>query len=144
MTHDRSTAMRYAPRRRARRGFTMISMLVALVLLSVGVLALAQANAASIKVGTRSANRGVALGIARAYLEEVRTRDPWAVTNETAIRVGADGVPNSTGAYTRTLTATVERVNLLRVSISVDYPNPTGPIAVDTYLYRPNGLNANP
>ncbi|MCU0636264.1 MAG: prepilin-type N-terminal cleavage/methylation domain-containing protein [Gemmatimonadaceae bacterium] len=130
--------------RGARRGFTMISMLIALVLLTVGVLALAQANAATVKAGTRSANRGVALAIARGYLEEVRGRDPWGVTNEPATRVNGDGEPNSAGAYQRTLTTTVERTNLLRVRIDVSYPNPTGPVSMETYLYRPNGLNANP
>jgi Tfp pilus assembly protein PilV len=125
-----------------RRGFTLISMLVALVLLTVGVMALAQANAATVKVGARSANRGVALSVGRAYLEELRSRDPWSLENESPIRVDANGTPISNGAYTRSVQATVLRTNLLQLRVIVDYPNPTGPVTLETYLYRPNGLSA--
>jgi type II secretory pathway pseudopilin PulG len=135
---------RHTRRRRRpapRRGFTLLSMLVALVLLSVGVMALAQANAATVKVGAQSANRGVALAVARGYLEEVRSRDPWTLQTESAQRVGSNGEPNSLGPYTRSMTVTELRTNLIQLQIAVDYPNPTSPVAVDTYLYRPNGLN---
>jgi Tfp pilus assembly protein PilV len=129
-------------RTRSRRGFTLISMLVALVLLTVGVMALAQANAATITVSTRTANRGVALSVGRAYLEELRTRDPWSLQNEPAVRVDATGTPAANGAYTRSMQATVLRPNLLQLRVIIEYPNPTGPISLETYLYRPNGLVA--
>jgi type II secretory pathway pseudopilin PulG len=125
----------------SRRGFTLLSMLVALVLLSVGVMALAQANAATVKVGAQSANRGLALAVARGYLEEVRSRDPWTLETESPQRVGSNGEPNSLGPYTRSMTVTELRTNLIQVQIAVEYPNPTSPVSVDTYLYRPNGLN---
>lgn len=137
--------VRSSPRRtrraRPRRGFTLISMLVAVVLLTVGVMALAQANAATIKVGTRTANRGVALAIGRAYLEELRSSDPWSIQSQSAQRVDADGVPDANGAYTRAVTVTVLRTNLIALRVDVDYPNPTGPVRLETFLYRPNGLN---
>jgi Tfp pilus assembly protein PilV len=124
--------------RRARRGFTLLSMVVALVLLSVGIFALARANTASISMGTKSANRDVALAIGRSYVEVLRSRNPQTVVSETPVPVNENGVTTADGVYTRSVTVTTVRDNLLQVQVAVDYPNPTLPVVIDTYLYRPN------
>jgi Tfp pilus assembly protein PilV len=116
-------------------------MLVAVVLLTVGVLALAQANAATLRVGSQSANRGVALAIARAHVEVLRSRDPWTVAPEAALRVDGNGAPASDGAYTREVRVDVLRQNLIRLEVQVSYPNATGPVRIETLQYRPNGNN---
>ncbi len=131
-------------RRRRRAGFTLLSMLVALVLLSVGVLALAQANAATLRVGTQSANRGVALAIARAHLEVLRSRDPWSVGPEAPVRVDADGRPAADGAWTREVRVDEVRPNLIRVDVRVAGPRGEAPVRIETLQYRPNGNNAQP
>jgi type IV pilus assembly protein PilV len=133
------------PRRAARRdraGFTLVSMIVAIVLLTVGLMALAQANTNTIKTQSEAQNRTTALAIARAYLEDVRGRDPWSVQSEGSVTVGADGEPNGSGGFTRTLDVAVERQNLLSVELTVDYPRASAPVKVRTYLYRGSGLAA--
>lgn len=126
---------------RARRGFTLISMMVALVLLVVGVSALATANVSTVTLQTLAQNRTNAIAIARAYVEEVRTRDPWLVESEGSVRLNADGVASSEGAYVRSLTVRETRNNLIEVEVRVDYPRATQPVTLITSLFRGNGLS---
>lgn len=127
--------------RRARRGFTLISMMVAMVLLVVGVTALATANGSTIKLQTLAQNRTNAIAIARAYAEQVRTRDPWLVQTESAVRLDADGVVSSTGAYTRRLIVRQTRNNLIELEVRVDYPRSSQPVTLVTNMFRGNGLS---
>lgn len=128
-------------RARARRGFTLVSMMVALVLLIVGVSALATANGSTVTLQTLAQNRTNAIAIARSYVEQVRTRDPWSVESEGAVRLDSDGMPNSAGAYTRTLTVRETRNNLIEVEVRVDYPRANQPVRLITSLFRGNGLS---
>jgi Tfp pilus assembly protein PilX len=128
--------------RRARGGFTLVSMIVAIVLLTVGLMALAQANTNTIKTQTSAQNRTTALAIARAYLEDVRSRDPWSVQTESSVTVGPDGEPSASGRFVRSLKVTQERQNLLAVELTVDYPRAQSPVRVRTNLYRGSGLAA--
>lgn len=121
---------------RSRRGFTLFTMLVALVLLGVGVGALANATSETLKSQTSAQNKTNAIAIARAYLESVRTRDPWQITSEGGTRVDADGASSSAGAYTKAMDAVVERSNLLRLTVTVAYPRMMSPVVLTTYLFR--------
>lgn len=55
--------------RAPRRGFTIVSMMVAMILLAVGLSSLAGANAQTITMQTLAQNRTSAIAIARAYLD---------------------------------------------------------------------------
>jgi len=134
----------YVPIRRARSGFTIISMLVAIILLAVGMMSLATASANTITMQTLAQNRTNAIAIARGYLEQVRTRDPWTVVSESAVRLDADGTAASTGAFQRSMVVTVTRQNLLRIDLTVTYPRGTQPVALTTSFFRGNGLVAVP
>ena len=134
-------ATRHRARSTPRTGFTLVSMIVAIVLLTVGLMALAQANTNTIKTQNVAQNRTTALAIARAYLEDVRGRDPWSVQSEGTVTVDADGEPGGTG-FSRTLDVAVERQNLLSVELTVTYPRASAPVKVRTYLYRGSGLAA--
>lgn len=127
--------------RRTRRGFTLISMMVAMVLLVVGVTALATANGSTIKLQTLAQNRTNAIAIARSYAEQVRTRDPWLVQTESAVRLNADGVPSTSGAYTRRLIVRETRNNLIELEVRVDYPRASQPVTLVTNMFRGNGLS---
>lgn len=129
-----------ARRSRARHGFTLVSMIVALVLLGVGVGALANASAETLKYQNIAQNKTNAIAIARTYVENLRTQDPWALQNVGGIRVDQDGAINSAGKYTRSMAMTVERQNLVRLTITVNYPRMTDPVVLTTFLYRGNGL----
>jgi len=128
----------------SRRGFTIVSMIVAIVLLTVGILALGNANTGTIKGQVLAQNRTNAVAIGRAYLEEVRARDPWTLVSESAVQVGIDGVAMSGGPYTRRLDVSEERQNLLRVELIVDFPRATEPVRLNTYQYRGSGLSSAP
>lgn len=111
-----------------------------MVLLGVGVSALAHANGQTVTLQTLAQNRTNAIAIGRGYLELVRTRDPWTVESEGAVSVDADGQEAANGRYTRTMTVTSHRQNLIRIEIVIDYPRGQQPIRLHTMLFRGNGL----
>lgn len=125
-----------------RDGFTIVSMIVAIVLLTVGILALGQSNTNTIKGQVLAQNRTNAVAIGRAYLEEVRARDPWTLQSEMAVSVGPDGVEADGGPYTRRLEVSEERQNLLLVELFIDYPRSESPVRLITYQYRGSGLSS--
>ena len=83
--------------RTERRGFTIVSVIVAIILLTVGLLALAGSSAQTVTMQMLSQNRTNAIAIARGYLEQVRTRDPWTVASEPTVSVDAEGKTVPTG-----------------------------------------------
>jgi type II secretory pathway pseudopilin PulG len=129
---------------RARRGFSLVAMMVAMVLLVVGLMALAGANAQTVTLQTIAQNRTNAIAITRAYVEQIRTRDPWLVQSEPDVRLSADGVPESGGAYRRSVRVQPLRSNLLQVEVTVQYPRGTQPVKLTTALFRGNGLSGAP
>ena len=140
---ERSTdGMRVA--RRNRRGFTIVSMLVAIVLLAVGLTSLATASGNTIKMQTLAQNRTNAIAIARSFMEEVRTRDPWTLVSESGVRLNADGQAAATGAYLRAMDVAVTRQNLLRINVTVSYPRSTQPVTLTTSFFRGNSLAVTP
>lgn len=138
---NRTTRPRRRHGRRARRGFTLVSMIVALVLLTVGLMSLASANAQTVTLQTVAQNRTNAIAIGRAYLEQLRTRDPWDLESESPVKLNADGVASSVGAYTRTVTVTTVRQNLVNLEVRVDFPRGARPVVLTTSIFRGNGLS---
>ena len=125
---------------RHRKGFTVVAMLVAVILLAVGLMSLARASAQTITMQTLAQNRTNAIAISRAYLEQVRTRDPWSIVSEPERAVNAEGIPATNGFYRRSLVVGVTRQNLLKVDVLVTYPRGTQPITLTTSFFRGNGL----
>lgn len=124
-----------------RRGFTLVSMIVALVLLGVGVGALARSSAETVKAQNVAQNRTNAIAIGRAFVETLRTRDPWLMQSLAAENVDADGAASGSGLYSRALDMVIERQNLVRLTVTVKYPRMTTPVVLTTFLYRGNGLS---
>ena len=119
-----------------RRGFALLSLMVAVVLLATGVMAIGAANTMRIRTQTQSTMRTTSLNVARTYLENLRGRDPWSLAAEAAVRVNASGAVDPAGAYTRELLVTVERTNLLRIEVVVTGPGTSAPIRLMTNVYR--------
>ncbi len=126
---------------RRRRGFTIVSMLMAMILLAVGLMALAGANAQTVTMQTLAQNRTSAIAIARAYMEQVRTRDPWSIESEGSVALNNDGLPASQGTFIRSMTVTETRQNLIKIEVSVSYPRGSQPVQLTTSFFRGNGLS---
>lgn len=124
-----------APGRR-RRGYSLISTMMAVVLLAIGILSLSGASTSAVSFQTMAQNRTHAIAIARTHLEGVRMRDPWTVASEPAVAVNAEGLPAATGGFSRSVAVTVVRTNLVRVAVSVAFPNGDAPVVLTTQLFR--------
>jgi Tfp pilus assembly protein PilV len=122
--------------RRARGGFTLISVMVALVMLSVGLLALAKVQSSLVKTQRDTNLRATALTVARSYVEDLRSRDPWTLASEAAVKVDLQGRPAAAGPLTRSTTVTQDSANLLRITVQVDYPGQNQPVQLITMAYR--------
>ena len=116
-------------------GFTLISVIMAVVILSIGLLALTKSQSLLIRSEAMSAQRSVALGIARNYVEEIRSRTPDPVA-EPAVAVDETGTLAATGKYRRSLEVADLGNNLFRVTCNVIYPRNTVPVSIVTLIYR--------
>jgi type IV pilus assembly protein PilV len=122
--------------RRGDRGFTLISVLIAVVMLSVGLLALAKVQSSIVRTQRETALRSVALSVARSYVEEIRSRDPWTLASEAPVQVDLRGQVAAAGPLTRRTIVTQDAVNLLRITVQVDYPGQRQPVQLITMAYR--------
>jgi type IV pilus assembly protein PilV len=118
-----------------RDGFTLVSVLVAVVLLSSGIMALANSMYYVSKVTRRENQRTQALQLATQYMEVLRERDPWTLTSEAATTIDSLGVVNANGAFTRQVTVTNENAQLLRIVLVVT-PRNAAPMRLTTLIYK--------
>ena len=117
-------------------GFTLISVLIAIVMLSIGLMALSRSQTILMATQNRMANGNTALAIARSYLEQVRGRDPWTLAAEAPVAVDELGVVTLNGTYQRSMDMTLDANNLVRVTIRVTFPKQTSPTELVTLIYR--------
>ena len=94
---------------RNERGFTLISVLLAVSMLTIGLLALARTQAVLTSSESGVSNRAMALAIATDRLEQLRGSDPTTLASEPAATVDANGNLSATGAYQRSVTVTLDR-----------------------------------
>lgn len=116
-------------------GFTIVSVMIALVLLTLGIMAVSRTSFEVMRAHTATASRTTALEIGRSYLEELRTRDPASLVSETAVTVDETGQVSATGAYQRSVLVEVLAKNLKRVTVRVRGPHLKGPIELVTNTF---------
>ena len=121
---------------RNERGFTLISVLLAVSMLTIGLLALARTQAILTASENGVSNRAVALAIATDRLEQLRGSDPATLASEPAATVDANGLPSASGAYQRSVTVALDQANLLRLTVTVAYPRMTAPVVLEALIYR--------
>ncbi len=119
-----------------RDGFTLVSVMMAVMLLTVGLLALARTQSVLLGAQATASSRTSALSVARAYMEEVRARDPWVLTSESQTRLSLDGRVDGEGPLRRTLSVEAAQDNLLRVTVTVAGTRNDKPVELVTYVYR--------
>ncbi|NIS20568.1 MAG: hypothetical protein GWN89_11695, partial [Thermoplasmata archaeon] len=115
-------------------GYSIAAVLVALVLLSVGILALANAGTQTVMLQTNMATRTNALEVARTYMEEVRSRNPIDITSEDPVQVDEEGQADASGVFTRELIVEDAGENMKKVSVEVAGPNIGQPIQLTTLV----------
>ena len=121
-----------APRHDA--GFGLVSVMVAIVLLSVGVLSLSQVLTQSVSMQTIIASRTSGLDVARSYMEEVKGLDPLLVEATPEVRVNERGEEDSNGLFTKELTVTTVQLHLVEATVIVTMPR-SNPIRLVTWIY---------
>lgn len=125
------TEQRGAP---ANAGYSLISVLVAIILLIVGVLSLSNVLTQSVAMQNIMAVRTAALYVAQTYMEELRSRDPLTLAAESAIQVNEQGVADVAGIFTREVLVDSAGRNLISVEVVVTNPR-SSPVRLVTWVY---------
>ena len=120
---------------RNERGFSLISVLLAVMMLTIGLVALARTQALLTAAESGVSNRAGALAVGTAYLEQLRGADPSTLVSEAPVAVDADGQPSATGAYQRSTVVTLDQTNLVRLRVLVAYPHGPTPVDLVALLY---------
>jgi Tfp pilus assembly protein FimT len=125
----------------SEEGFGMVSVLVAMVLLAVAVVALSSSSAFLVSLQTDASGRAIATSLGVAYMEEVRRRPPGSLASESPVRVNSEGVADEGGAFVRGLTIETDPIapNVVRATVEVVYPagiGRTGTISFQTVIHR--------
>lgn len=116
-------------------GFTLISVLIALLLLTIGILAVSRTGYQVLRAHTNATTRTTALALARSYLEELRSRDPTTLVNEGPVKLNDAGALSATGLYTRSVIIEQLAPNLRRVTVRVAAPNLKVPVELVTMAF---------
>lgn len=109
-------------------GYGMVSVLIAIVLLSVGVVVLSSSSVFLSSLKNEASVRSVAATVAMTYMEELKTRERVTLASEDPLRVNEKGEPDENGAFLRVLEVSSEPsvVESVRLCIKVGYPGHFG------------------
>lgn len=124
------------PRSASRRGFSLVSVVFAIVLLVLGLLALARSQTMLAATQGTTGDRNRAYALARTHMETLRSRPPATLASETAVTIDSLGRPAAGGVYTRSVRVDPQSANLLNVSVLVHYPRGAAPAQLSTLIYR--------
>ncbi len=122
-------------------GFGMVSVLVAMVLLAVAVVALSSSSTFLVSLQSDASGRSIATSLGIGYMEEVRRRPLESLASETAVRVNASGALDEGGAFVRSLTieADPSLAEVLRAKVEIVYPaglGRRGTVRLETLIHR--------
>ncbi len=120
-----------------------MSVLVALVMLSVLVVAVGASTITSVSMKTEAKTRATAGSIAAAYLEELKTRDPLTLVTEAPERVDETGQLDPAGSFERSVkVSSGPSPNTRLVEVVVSYPRGSisrGTLKLVTIIYEAYG-----
>jgi Tfp pilus assembly protein PilV len=122
------------------RGFSILTVLIAIVLVSVAAVALSGTTVYVLSLQTESTVRSTATGLAAAYMETVKTRRVVSLGSEAEANVNEVGELAAEGDFVRSLTVAsgpVPRSKL--VTITVKYPRgraKMGQVELVTIVYE--------
>jgi len=130
-----STELRSERLQHSNAGYSLVSVLIALLLLSVGVLSLSSVLTQSLSMQTVMATRTSALYVAQTHLELLKSQDPVSLASEAVVQVDGRGNPDAGGAFSREVTVASAGRNLMEVVVIVTTPRSTNPIRLVTWVY---------
>ena len=116
-------------------GFSLIAVLVAIVVLSIGLLSISRTSTQILTMHTAVSSRSAALAVARSHMETVRSQDPATLGSESAVTVTGEGEIASYGPYTRTVVVDSISHNLKRIRIQVTWPRASAPVELVTMAF---------
>jgi type IV pilus assembly protein PilV len=121
-----------------RDGFTLLSVMVAMVLLSIGVMALAKTQFMVAAVTNQQSQKEQALQLASAYLEEVRSRDPWGLATEALATIDSTGAVNSAGKFTRAMTVADvgSQLESIQLTVTPKFGVHTRSVVINTFIFK--------
>lgn len=106
-------------------GFSLLEVMVAIVVLSIGALAVARGMGTALATGTDAGEQTRASALAVDRLEYLKSRPAAEVDDEPAQRVDARGLPDADGRYVRQVVVTDAsegaRPNTKEVTVRVEY-----------------------
>lgn len=120
--------------RRPDAGYSLISVLVAIILLVVGVISLSNVMTQSVSMQTVQSTRTTGLYVAQTYMEELKSREPSTLASETVVQVDEEGEPDVSGVFTREVIIGTAGTNLISVTVVVTTPR-SSPIRLVTWVY---------
>jgi type IV pilus assembly protein PilV len=116
-------------------GFGLIEVVIALLILSVGVLSVSNVLTQSVSMQTMAAQRTSALTIAQTKMEQIRATVASAITAEAATRVNETGQPDANGTFTREVTVAAVTGNINQVTVIVSAPR-VSPVRLVVWVYN--------
>jgi type IV pilus assembly protein PilV len=121
-----------------QRGFSLLEVLVAIVVLSIGALAVARGMGTALATGIDAGEQTRASALAVDRLEYLKSRPASEVDDEPAERIDARGLPDPDGPYVRSVAVTDAsegaRPNTKEVTVRVEYQaGQRGPREVEVY-----------
>lgn len=110
-----------------RGGFSILSVLIAVVLMGVGVAAVSSTSVYLLSLRTESTVRSTATGLAVTYMEEVKTRPTAGLASETSVTLNQQGEADPGGSFTREMVVGPGPVaNSKLVEVKIGYPTGLG------------------
>jgi hypothetical protein len=121
-------------------GYGMVSVLVAIVLLSAGVVVLSTSSVFLTSLRNEATVRSVAASIALGYMEDIKTRERGTLASEDPAKINEKGELDEGGDYLRVVDVAPDTgvVDAVRVKVKVGYPGPLGrtrAVEVVTIIY---------
>lgn len=121
-----------AERNSRRAGFSLISVVVAILLLSIGALAFMQTAYTAMAMENLSSTRSSALGIALSHMEFLRSNDPALVSSESPVKVNERGEIDANGVFEREVKVEDVSDRLRKITVLVAFPGGPNPIEIAT------------
>ena len=126
------------PKMNDRNGFTLVSVMIAIVLISVGLLGMFGTQVGSYSMQTHANARTGAVEVARAYMEDIKSRDPrtFGSLPVGGERVNEAGELDSDGHFVREVKVEPGGDHLKQISVLVEFPKATKAVKLVTLVYH--------